>query len=347
MKELDKHYTMEYAPISVANPLLEEEAERLFNRLKNLGWTSEECTLYAPLTLEINRLKREKNAVILAHSYQTPDIVYGIADFVGDSYGLSLKARETQAETLVFSGVRFMAETAKILNPEKTVLLPASDAGCSLSESITAEDVRELKRKHPDAAVVVYVNTSADVKAESDVCCTSANALKIINAVPQEEVLFLPDEYMAKNLSSLTSKKIIGWGGRCIVHEAFGPKNVTAVKEMYPDAKILAHTECAPDVIAHSDMAGGTENMVAYIKSSPARRFMLVTECGLTDRMRAEFPHKEMVGTCNLCPYMKKNNLANVLKALDHPDENQIIRIPEDVRVRAHSALIRMFELSR
>ncbi len=342
-----RKYFMEVATVSTASPELLEEAKRLGVRLQHLDWTFEECLLYAPLTLEINALKRQHNAVILAHSYQTPDIVYGIADFVGDSYGLSKNASETKAQKIVFCGVRFMAETAKILNPEKTVLLPAPDAGCSLSESITAQDVRDLRSKHPDAAVVVYVNTSAEVKSEADVCCTSANALKIVDALPQEKIIFLPDEYMAKNLAKMTKKQIIGWSGRCIVHEAFGPQNVKAVRDMYPDAKILAHTECAPEVLAEVDMAGGTENMVAYIRNSPAPRFMLVTECGLTDRMRAEFPQKQMVGTCNLCPYMKKNNLVNVLKAFKEPSPEQIVDIPKDVRQKALKSLQRMFELSR
>jgi len=323
------------------------EAGRLFEKLQNLGWTMDECLLYAPLTLQINQLKAEKDAIVLAHSYQTPDIVYGIADFVGDSYELSKKARESPASTIVFCGVRFMAETAKIMNPEKTVLLPAPDAGCSLSESITAGDVRMLKRENPGCPVVTYVNTSAEVKAESDVCCTSANALKIINALPNKKIIFIPDEYMAQNLQKLTDKQLVGWGGRCIVHERFSKENVQAVREQFPGVKILAHTECPPDVIEQVDMAGGTGDMIRYMKSSDATTFMLVTECGLGDRMRAELPEKRVVGTCNLCPYMKKNNLLNVLQALESPQPGQIVVIPEDVRVRAQSALERMFELSK
>lgn len=323
------------------------EAGRLFEPLQKIGWTMQECLLYAPLTLQINRLKKEKDAVVLAHSYQTPDIMYGIADFVGDSYELSKKAMESKAQTIVFCGVRFMAETAKIMNPKKTVLLPAPDAGCSLSESITAEDVRMLKKENPGCSVVVYVNTSAEVKAESDVCCTSANALKILNALPDKKIIFIPDEFMTKNLQKLTDKQLVGWGGRCIVHERFSKDNVKAVREQFPGVKILAHTECPPDVVNDVDMAGGTGDMIRFMKGSDATTFMLVTECGLGDRMRAEFPEKRVVGTCNLCPYMKKNNLLNVLQALQSPTPEQVIDIAEPVRVKAEAALQRMFELSK
>ncbi|MBI2446030.1 quinolinate synthase NadA [Candidatus Micrarchaeota archaeon] len=326
---------------------VQAEAGRLFGPLSKLGWSMNECLLYAPLTLQINRLKKETDAVVLAHSYQTPDIMYGIADFVGDSYELSKKAMESPASTIVFCGVRFMAETAKIMNPQKTVLLPAPDAGCSLSESITADDVRLLKRENPGCPVVVYVNTSAEVKAESDVCCTSANALKIIQALPDNKIVFIPDEFMTKNLQKLTDKQLVGWGGRCIVHERFGKDQVLAVREQFPGVKILAHTECPPDVIGQVDLAGGTGDMIRYMKSSDAKTFMLVTECGLGDRMRAELPEKRVVGTCNLCPYMKKNNLLNVLQVLQSARPEQVVDIPEPVRIKAHAALQRMFELSK
>lgn len=337
---------MEHAALSHALPGVHTEAERLYDRLRHLGWTMQECLLYAPLTLEINALKKQKNAVILGHSYQTPDIIYGVSDFVGDSFELSRKAAETQADTIVFCGVRFMAETAKILSPNKTVLLPAPDAGCSLSESITAQDVRDMKAQHPGVPVVVYVNTSADVKAEADVCCTSANALKIINNLPDKQIIFLPDEFMAKNLAQLTDKKIIGWHGKCIVHDEFDAKSVKAVRDAYPGVKIVAHSECKPEVISEVDAMGGTSDMIRYVKTSDAKSFMLVTECGLGDRMRAEFPSKHIVGTCSLCPYMKKNNLVNVLSALKNPTPDQVIDIESGVRVRAKKALDKMFELS-
>lgn len=345
---LDKHAATPFVRTNAYGPEeVQREAGRLFEKLKNLGWSMNECFLYAPLTLQINQLKSSRDAVVLAHSYQTPDIVYGIADFVGDSYELSKKAAESKAKTIVFCGVRFMAETAKIMNPEKTVLLPAPEAGCSLSESITAEDVRLLKAENPGCPVVTYVNTSAEVKAESDVCCTSANALKIITALPYRKIIFIPDEFMTRNLQKLTDKQLVGWAGRCIVHERFSPKQVNAVREAFSGVKILAHTECPPEVVSLVDLAGGTGDMIRFIQSSDATTFMLVTECGLGERMRAEFPEKRIVGTCNLCPYMKKNNLVNVLQSLQSPRTDQFVTIAEDVRVRAQAALEKMFELSK
>ncbi|MBI5035709.1 quinolinate synthase NadA [Candidatus Micrarchaeota archaeon] len=336
-----------HAKAELAEDEVVAEAKRLYDKVKHLGWSMEDCFVYAPLTLEINKLKKEKDAIILAHSYQTPDIIYGIADFVGDSYGLSKQACSAKQKTIVFCGVRFMAETAKILNPEKTVLLPSTEAGCSLSESITAEDVREMREKHPHAGIVTYVNTNADVKAESDACCTSTNAMKVVEGMPQKEIIFLPDELMAKNVAKLTRKKIIGWRGRCIVHEDFDAEKIKAIRSMHPGVKILVHTECTPEVVDASDLAGGTENMISYIKSSDAKQFMLVTECGLGDRMRVEFPEKEIVGTCNLCPYMKKNNLKNILSVLKEPRKEQIVELPEEIIEKAQKALNKMFELTQ
>ncbi|MBI4399395.1 quinolinate synthase NadA [Candidatus Micrarchaeota archaeon] len=325
---------------------IKEEAERLFSKLSHLDWTMDICLVYAPITLEINRLKKEKNAILLAHSYQTPDIVYGIADFVGDSYGLSKKAQETSSDVILFSGVVFMAETAKIINPTKTVLVPARDAGCSLSDSITGEDVKKLKARHPNAPVICYVNTSAEVKAESDICCTSANALKIVQSLPDKEIIFIPDQFMAQNIAKLTDKKIISWDGYCIVHKDFTGERVDEFRKAYPDLKILAHTECSPSVIDKVDLAGGTEDMVKYVKASDSKKFMLITECGLADRMRVEHSDKEFIGMCNLCPYMKKNNLLNILQALKNPKPEQIVTIPEETRKRAERSLQRMFELT-
>jgi len=328
------------------NPLpLQNEAERLYAKLKNVGWSMADCALIAPVTEEINRLKKEKNAVILAHSYQTPDIMYGVGDFIGDSYGLSIAAASTPAEMIVFCSVHFMAETAKILNPKKTVVVPAV-AGCSLAESITPADVRELRKKHPKAGVVCYVNTSAAVKAECDACCTSSNALKIIEGLPQQEIIFIPDEYMAKNLQPLTKKKIIGWKGRCVVHERFTPEMAEAVRADHPGVKILAHTECSPGVISKVDYAGGTEGMVNYLKNSDAEQFMLITECGLTDRMKTEMPEKKIVGSCAMCPYMKKIQLKDILTALKKPRPDQIVELPERVLKGARKALDKMIELT-
>lgn len=326
---------------------LKRETERLHEKLQHVGFGKALCQMYAPLTLEINELKRQKNAVILAHSYQTPDILYGIADFQGDSYQLSKNAQETDADTIVFCGVRFMAETAKILNPGKKVLLPSPAAGCSLAEAITAEDVRALKARYPGVPVVTYVNTSADVKAESDACCTSANALKIIEAFPNETIIFIPDKYMAQNMQKLTTKKLISWEGSCIVHEEFRASKIQQFKQKYPGLKVLAHTECAPEVIEASDFAGGTNDMMKYVEKTEAPAYMLVTECGLNDRMRAEFPQKDFLGMCGLCPYMKQNTLGLILQALKNPSPDQVIELPEDVRKGAERSLLKMFELSQ
>jgi quinolinate synthase len=323
-----------------------KETERLSEKLSKVGWTHADCELIAPLTLEINELKKKKNAVILAHSYQTPDIMYGVADFLGDSYALSLKARETKADTIVFSSVHFMAETAKILNPEKTVLVPAV-AGCSLAESITANDVMGLRKMHPDAGVVCYINTSADVKAEVDVVCTSGNALKIIEKMPQKEIIFIPDEFMAKNLQPLTRKKLIGWRGRCVVHEEFSPETIKEIREEHPRIKILAHSECSPAVIHEVDMMGSTKQMLDYVDTSADEEFMLVTECGLSDRVRTEHPEKKIVASCAVCPYMKKIMLRDILECLKSPRPEQIVELPQAVMSGAKKALDKMIKLTQ
>ena len=331
--------------IAVQKKELLEEAERLHKNMRHLEYSLNECMLFAPLTIKINRLKKEKNAVILAHNYQRPEILFGIADFTGDSFGLSVEAKKTDAEKIVFCGVHFMAETAKILNPKKKVFISSLEAGCSLADNISAKDVRALKAQHPNVPVVCYVNTPADVKAESDACCTSANALKVVEAMPGNEVIFLPDEFMARNLQKQTRKKIHYWKGRCIVHETFTAEQITAYKNQYPDMKILAHLECMPEVIELSDLAGGTGDMYNYIKKSGAKRFMLVTECGMSDLLRARFPEKEFINPCSVCPYMKKINLENVLETLEKGKFE--IKVPEDVRVKAQKALDKMIEIGR
>lgn len=326
---------------------LEQEVTRLYHALKHLGWEREDCIFYAPLTLKIRQKAKEMNACILAHSYQTPDILFGIADYRGDSLGLSIAARDTSADVIVFCGVRFMAETAKILSPEKKVIHPSPEAGCSLSESITAEKVRELRKKYPDAAFVCYVNTTADVKAECDVCCTSANALKIVEALPEKRVVFLPDRLMGQNIQQITNKEIIIYDGTCIVHESFTEVAARTWKASYPDAKLLVHMEARPEVVALADLAGGTGDMVRYVKENPEqKRFMMVTECGLSDRLRVEFPDREFIGTCSLCPYMKRVNLKNILEAMENPKPDQIVEIPENTRKRALRSLKKMFELT-
>ncbi len=321
------------------------EAQRLHSKMQHIGYSMNECMLFAPLTLKINRLKKEKNAVILAHNYQRPEILFGIADFVADSFALSAEAKKTSADIILFCGVHFMAETAKILNPSKRVLIPSLGAGCSLAESITAKDVKSLKEKHPGVPVITYVNTSAAVKAESDACCTSANALKVIEAMDGGEVIFLPDKFMAQNLQKLTAKKLHSWGGTCIVHETFTAEQVKAYRAQYPQMKVLSHLECPEEVIALSDMAGGTSDMYNYVKQSGAKQFMLITECGMSDLLRQKFPEKQFITPCSICPYMKSINLENALESLEK--EKFEVKVPEAVRQRAQRALERMLEIGK
>lgn len=323
---------------------IRQETERLFKALEEFEYSWEDCERLAPVTLEIHHLKREKNAIILAHSYQTPDIKFGVADSIGDSYGLSLEAKETNADIILFSSVLFMGETAKIINPTKTVLVPCQ-SGCSLADSVTAEDVRKLRKAYPNAGFVAYINTSAEVKAEVDACCTSANAQKIVENMPQKEVVFLPDKLMGENLRPLVSKKLIIWDGTCIVHEEISALEVKSVQEEYPNASIIAHPECQPEVVQMANFTGSTEEMLHFFASAPEKEFLLLTECGLAERAQKEHPEKKIVGTCHLCPYMKKIRLQHILKALKNPSSNQMIQIPEEIRKRAQKSLEEMFRL--
>ncbi len=325
---------------------LKKEGRRLHSKLKNVGFNLGYCELIAPLILEINDLKKKKNAVILAHSYQTADIIYGVADYKGDSYGLSVAAKKAKADTIVFAGVKFMAETAKILNPEKKVLIPNPQAGCSLSDSITAKDVRALKKKYPGVPVVVYVNTTAELKAEADCCCTSANAVQIIEGIEGDEIIFLPDQLMGKNLQKMTRKKLILWLGKCIVHEDFRVESIKRFKRTTPGLKVLSHLECTPAVIEESDMAGGTGDMIRYVKETDAKAYMLLTECGLGERMKVEFPDKRFVGMCSMCPYMKMNTLALIKQVLLAQTPEQTVAVAEDIRLKAEKSLKKMFELT-
>ena len=325
---------------------VDTETQRLHGKLHKLGWTVEDCELIAPTTLEINELKQVQNAVVLAHSYQTPDIMYGVGDYVGDSYGLSVMATEHPANKIVFCSVYFMGETAKLLNPDKQVLVPRV-AGCSLADSITGAQVRAVRTKYPHAGIVCYVNTYAEVKAESDACCTSSNVVAVVEAMPQQEIVFIPDRLMGLNLRKMTRKNIITWNGTCVVHEGFNPDTVRDIRRRFQGVKILAHPECAPGVVALVDYAGGTSGMLDYVRTSSAKTFMLVTECGLTDRFKTEFPCKEIVGTCILCPYMKEIQLEDVLKALKDPTPEQFVEIPVDIADRARVSLERMFEFEK
>ncbi|PWI47073.1 quinolinate synthase [Candidatus Heimdallarchaeota archaeon B3_Heim] len=325
---------------------LELEIERLYEKMKILHWTKEDCELIAPLTWEINHLKKEKDAVILAHSYQLPQIIFGVADYVGDSYSLSRQAMDVQADTIVFCGVEFMAETAKILNPEKRVLLPSLKAGCSLAEGISVEDVKNLRNEYPGVPIACYVNTSAAVKAECDVCVTSSNAIEIIKKLDSDKVIFVPDRHMMKNLGPLTGKDIIGWDAECIVHDQFTGEQVQQLRSENAGIKILAHTECDPSVVLEADYVGGTSGMIKYVRTSNEDSYALITECGLSDRLKVEFPNKTILGSCVLCPYMKAINLENTLEVLRSPQPEQIIEIPLDIASRAKASLKKMFEMT-
>jgi len=306
----------------------------------------------AGLTLRINRLKKEKRAVICAHVYQVPEIIRGIGDLVGDSYKLAADSRGTQADIIVFCGVRFMAETAAILNPAKKVYIPSLDAGCSLSESVTAADVRALKAAHPGAPVVTYINTSAEVKAESDCVVTSANAEKILRRVYErnKKVIFIPDKFMGANLAKVLGKKpgedIILWTGACVVHEHFDAGIVKHYRKNYPGLAALAHAECPSDIISAVDYMGGTGDMMSYIENTSAAAYLLVTECGFGELARIKFPEKNFIAMCRLCPYMKAVTLENVLRTLEAPSPEQLVTVPPATAAKARAAIEKMFELA-
>ena len=290
-----------------------------------------EWTFHAPYIYEINKLKKEKNAVILAHNYQTPEIYHGISDFSADSLALAIEASKTKADIIIMCGVHFMAETAKLMNPKKKVLLPDMKAGCSLSSSITGDDVRMLKRKNPGVPVVSYVNTSADVKAETDVCCTSANAVKIVNSLGTKKVIFLPDDYLAKYVASQTNVEIISWKGTCEVHEQFTDTEINEIRKNNPDIKVIAHPECPPDVINASDFAGSTSGMIKYVKENQPKKVMMVTECSMSDNIQIDNPNVEFIRPCNLCPHMKRITLPKILDCLKN-ETNEILMSEDIIR---------------
>ncbi|MBY6144751.1 quinolinate synthase NadA [Mameliella alba] len=263
-------------------------------------------------------LKREKNAVILAHNYQTPEIFHGVADIVGDSLALARKAIEVEADVIVLAGVHFMAETAKLLNPEKTVLIPDMQAGCSLAESITPEDIALLRQAHPGVPVITYVNTSAAVKAASDICCTSGNAKQVVESLGVPKVLMIPDEYLAKNVARETDVEIIAWNGHCEVHELFTAEDVRAMREAYPGVTVLAHPECPPEVVAEADFSGSTAVMSDFVGDKKPGRVVLLTECSMSDNVAVDHPDVDFVRPCNLCPHMKRIDLSNIREALEH-----------------------------
>ena len=304
-----------------------------------------EWAFHAPLIHKINRLKKEKNAVVLAHNYQTPEIFHCIADIAADSLALAVEAEKTNADIIVLCGVHFMAETAKLMNPKKKVLLPDMKAGCSLASSITGKDVKLLKEKYPGVPVVTYVNTSADVKAESDICCTSANAVKVVESLGVDKVIFLPDQYLAKYVSTKTKVQIISWIGTCIVHERFSAQEIKDVKKQNPEIVILSHPECSAEVIAASDYTGSTSGMSNYVKKNQPNKVMLVTECSMSDNVQVDNPNVQFIKPCNLCPHMKSITLQKILDCLEK-ETNEIL-IPEVISRKARKAVERMVAIGR
>jgi len=291
----------------------------------------------------ILRLKRERNAVVLAHNYQTPEIFHCVADFVGDSLALARQAKTVEADTIVLAGVVFMAETAKILNPEKTVLVPNLAAGCSLADSITPEDVRLLRASHPGVPIVAYVNTSAAVKAESDICCTSGNARAVVESLNAARVIFLPDEYLARNVAAETDVEVLTWAGHCEVHERFTAAAVKQLREDYPGVVILVHPECSPDVVAEADFSGSTAAMSGYVSSKRPPRVVLLTECSMSDNVAVDHPDLDFIRPCNLCPHMKQITLSNIRAALE--ENRHIVTVDPAVAARARLSIERMLEI--
>ena len=314
----------------------------LYNKVKKFI-PEVEWAVYEPLVNKINKLKKEKNAVILAHNYMTPEIYHCVADIVGDSLLLAKESQKAKADTIIMCGVHFMAETAKILNPDKKVLIPDMSAGCSLAESITGADVRLLKEKYPGVPVVSYVNTSADVKAETDICCTSSNAVEIVESLGVDKVIFLPDEYLGQNVAAQTKVEIITFHGTCIVHERFTPEEIREYRKNYPGIVVLAHPECPPDVVAEADYTGSTSKMSNYVRDKQPKKVLMVTECSMSDNVAIENPNVEMIKPCNLCPYMKKITLEGIYNSLVNGTEE--VRLSETIMDKARASIKRMIEV--
>ena len=312
-------------------------------------FTLDKCREITPLINEINELKAQKNAVILAHSYVSPDILYGVADFKGDSYKLSKDASETDADIIVFSAVRFMAETAKILSPSKKVLIPSQFNGCSLADSINAEDVRQLKKQYSKHVFVCYINTTADVKAECHTCVTSSNVYDIIEKIPSDKIYFLPDKLMGENIKTEMAtrgvkKEILLYDGTCYVHEQYDPELIEYLRLEYPKLKVLSHPECSPQVASLSDFVGSTSQMMRYVKEDRGDTYFLLTECGLTARLEVEAPHKQFVGSCTQCRYMKSNTIEDIHRVLKNPRPFDEVILDAKISHKALMSIEKMFE---
>ncbi len=328
------------------SPELERETAPVWAKVKDFI-TPLEWPVQAQLIHEINALKKQRDAVILAHNYMTPDIFHGVGDYVGDSLGLAKQATLSKAKVIVQAGVHFMAETSKILSPEKTVLIPDLKAGCSLAEAITGADVRLIKQKYPGLPVVTYVNTTADVKAETDICCTSANAVQVVEWAAKEwgvdRVILIPDEFLARNVAAQTRVGIIAWKGRCIVHERFKAEDIAEMRLAYPGAQILAHPECPEEILAASDFAGSTAAMTDYITSKKPKQVVLITECSMASNIKGDVPEVDFIGPCNLCPYMKRITLTNIRDCLR--DMTFEVTVPKEMIAKAALAVQRMIDL--
>lgn len=328
--------TLDYTP-AVARATA-EIYERVRRVIPEMEWP-----VHAPYVDAIRRLKRQRNAIVLAHNYQTPEIFHGVADRTGDSLALARMGAETDAEVIVLCGVHFMAETAAILSPEKTVLIPDLEAGCSLASSITAADVRLLKQRYPGTPVVTYVNTSAAVKAETDVCCTSANAVEVVESLGAERVIFLPDEYLGRYVASQTDVELILWKGHCEVHERFTAEELRQFRRSWPGVQIIAHPECPEDVLAEADFVGSTSGMIRHVEEARPDRVVMVTECSMSDNVAVEHPDVEFVRPCNLCPHMKRITLPKILRSLERMEHR--VTVEPEVAARARRALERMLEI--
>lgn len=330
--------TLEYTP-EVARAT-QSIYERVRGIIPEIEWP-----VHAPYIARINELKRERNAIILAHNYQTPEIFHGVADLVGDSLALARMAADAEAEVIVLCGVHFMAETAKLLNPDKTVLIPDLEAGCSLAESITGRDVQLLRQRYPGVPVVTYVNTSAEVKAESDICCTSANAVEVVESLGTDRVIFLPDEYLGQWVAKQTKVQIILWKGHCEVHERFTGEELRNYRKGYDDVQILAHPECPPDVLQEADFVGSTSGMIKHLDKTRPSRVVMITECSMSDNVAVEFPQIEFIRPCNLCPHMKRITLPKILKSLERMEHK--VEVAAEVAGRARRAVERMLAVKR
>ncbi len=335
---------MATSSVPVWSPEVARRTQPAFERMRRV-MPEIEWPVHAPYVDAIRDWKARRNAVILAHNYQTPEIFHGVADITGDSLALAQKAAATDADVIVMAGVHFMAETAKILSPGKTVLIPDTEAGCSLAASITGADVRLLRERYPDAPVVTYVNTSAEVKAESDVCCTSANAVEVVESLGAPRVIFLPDEYLGRYVASKTKTELVLWKGHCEVHERFTGDEIRAFRKAHEGVAVLAHPECPPDVLAAADYVGSTAGMVGHLEKARPSRVVLVTECSMSDNVAVHFPETEFVRPCNLCPHMKRITLPGILRSLQTLEHR--VEVDPAVGERARRAVERMLAVGR